>query len=43
MEAARHDQAPPDRRLDFGERDTDLLGIGLLEAHAGEYAGVGGN
>jgi hypothetical protein len=43
MEAARHDQAPPDRRLDFGERDTDLQGIGLLEAHAGEYAGAGGN
>ena len=41
MEAARHDQAPPDRRLDFGERDTDLQGIGLLEAHAGEYAAAG--
>ena len=40
-EAARHDQAPPDRRLDFGERDTDLQGIGLLEAHAGEYAATG--
>ena len=41
MEAARHDQAPPDRRLDFGELDTDLQGIGLLEAHAGEYATAG--
>ena len=40
-EAARHDQAPPDRRLDFGERDTDLQGIGLPEAHAGEYAATG--
>ena len=40
-EAARHDQAPPDRRLDVGERDTDLQGIGLLDAHAGEYAATG--
>jgi len=32
MEAARHDQATPNRWLDFGERDADLQGIGLLEA-----------
>lgn len=43
VEAARHDQAPPDRRLDFGERDADLQRVGFLEAHAGEYAGAGDN
>ena len=43
MEAARHNQAPPDRRLDLGERDTDLERVGLVQAHAGEYAGAGDN
>ena len=43
MEAARHNQAPPDRRLDLGERDADLKRIGLSQAHAGEYAGAGDN
>jgi hypothetical protein len=43
VEAARHDQAPPDRRLDLGKRDVDLQHVGFLEAHAGEYAGAGDN
>jgi hypothetical protein len=34
-------RAPPDRRLNVGECDTNLQGIGLLEAHAGEYAATG--
>ena len=43
MEAARHDQAAPDGRLDLGERDADLQRVGFLEVHAGEYAGAGDN
>src|SRR6185437_2804703 len=43
MEAARHDQAAPDRRLDLGEGDADLQRIGFLPAHAAEYAGASDN
>ena len=43
MEAARHDQAAPDRRFDLGEGDADLQRVGFLEVHAGEFAGAGDN
>ena len=43
VEAARDDQAAPDRRLDLRERDTDLERIRFLKADAGEYAGSGDN
>ena len=39
VEAARHNQATPDRGLDFGERDADLECVRFVQTHAGEYAG----
>lgn len=42
-EATRHDQAPPDCRLDTGKRNADLEGVGFIETHAGKYTGDSGN